>query len=917
MDLKQCKLSRNEWDSIESPVSVYEKNILKLIVNGYENVQIKENETSSLFTYTKIDKTPEIEFSLYKKYFEPIIEKNNKKYGMDYSVVEQKDNSLKKLKSIDNMRLKNLESTIEMNRGQIFEFVLLDLCCDLLNVLPITTTTSSKPKEKNKLSNKEKTHTIEKKHYGFYLYTLIQIKKSSIHHINKYVLQYADNIIENTKTKINIENVIQNAYDFIERNHYLIKYEDRQLFAHQKQLFTVLKKKQTTPKLILYIAPTGTGKTLSPLGISCGYTTQPIIDEVGDILYNRKGEPIYNNTPIRVIFVCVARHIGLALAKSAISIEKKIAFAFGCETASDIRLHYYAAVNYTKNAKSGGIGKVDNSIGTNVEIMICDVQSYLISMHYMLAFNDKQNIITYWDEPTISMDYETHELHSIIHRNWVENLIPNVVLSCATLPKENEILPTISDFKNRFENAEIINIISHDYRKSIPIVNRHGKCVLPHTLFDKYDELNKCVEFCNENLTMLRYFDLKEIVRFLVYIIKNGYVDENYAIHTYFSDISDITMNSLKKYYLDVLRHLSKDKWDEIYNYMSNTQESKFQLKSKNITKSYSLNETIYNVSSTSSNLSDAGKNISRSHSLDVTKTTIPTASSGITNTSGGILVTTSDAYTLTDGPSIFITDDALKIGQFYIQQSKIPDNIFKGILQKITNNNVLCDRIAKLERMMEDKSGVDMKSNKSSSDKTDKGERRKVSNIENMSENIQNLHNELERLRNEIQYISMDAKYIPNTKPHQEIWIPNNDFQENAFISNISEDVVKRIMAIDMDNVLKVLLLLGIGVFMEFPQTEYIEILKELASNQRLFMIIASSDYIYGTNYQFCHGFIGKDLKNMTQQKTLQALGRIGRNNIQQQYTVRFRDDDMIMNLFKKPSKNLEAENMCLLFTS
>jgi hypothetical protein len=515
------------------------------------------------------------------------------------------------------------------------------------------------------------------------------------------------------------------------------------------------------------------------------------------------------------------------------------------------------------------------------------------------------------------MDYETHELHSIIHRNWVENLIPNVVLSCATLPKENEILPTISDFKNRFENAEIINIISHDYRKSIPIVNRHGKCVLPHILFDKYDELKKCVDFCNENLTMLRYFDLKEIVRFLVYIIKNGYIHENYAIHTYFSDISDITMNSLKKYYLDVLRHLSIDKWNEIYNYMSNTQESKFQLKSKNITKSYSLNETIYNVSSTSSNLSDAGKNISRSHSLDVTKTTIPTTSSGITNASGGILVTTSDAYTLTDGPSIFITDDALKIGQFYIQQSKIPDNIFKGILQKITNNNVLSERIAKLERMMEDKSGVDMKSNKSSSDKTDKGERRKVSNIENMSENIQNFHNELERLRNEIQYISMDAKYIPNTKPHQEIWIPNNDFQENAFISNISEDVVKRIMAIDMDNVLKVLLLLGIGVFMELPQTEYIEILKELASNQRLFMIIASSDYIYGTNYQFCHGFIGKDLKNMTQQKTLQALGRIGRNNIQQQYTVRFRDDDMIMNLFTKPSKNLEAENMCLLFTS
>jgi hypothetical protein len=52
-----------------------------------------------------------------------------------------------------------------------------------------------------------------------------------------------------------------------------------------------------------------------------------------------------------------------------------------------------------------------------------------------------------------------------------------------------------------------------------------------------------------------------------------------------------------------------------------------------------------------------------------------------------------------------------------------------------------------------------------------------------------------------------------------------------------------------------------------------------------------------------------------MTQQKTLQAMGRIGRNNIQQDYTVRFRDDDMIMNLFKSPEHNMEAVNMSTLF--
>ena len=105
--------------------------------------------------------------------------------------------------------------------------------------------------------------------------------------------------------------------------------------------------------------------------------------------------------------------------------------------------------------------------------------------------------------------------------------------------------------------------------------------------------------------------------------------------------------------------------------------------------------------------------------------------------------------------------------------------------------------------------------------------------------------------------------------------------------------------------------------MFIDNSNAKYIEIMKKLADEQRLFIIIASSDYIYGTNYQFCHGFIGKDLTNMTQQKTLQAMGRIGRNNIQQDYTIRFRTDEMIMNLFTKPEVNLEADNMCALFNS
>jgi hypothetical protein len=109
----------------------------------------------------------------------------------------------------------------------------------------------------------------------------------------------------------------------------------------------------------------------------------------------------------------------------------------------------------------------------------------------------------------------------------------------------------------------------------------------------------------------------------------------------------------------------------------------------------------------------------------------------------------------------------------------------------------------------------------------------------------------------------------------------------------------------------------MGIGAITNHTNVKYNEIIKELAQNQKLYLIIASSDYVYGTNYQFCHGYISKDLNNMTQEKTIQAMGRIGRNKLQQTYTVRFRDDELIRRIFVSSSNKPEVENMNKLFNS
>jgi hypothetical protein len=275
---------------------------------------------------------------------------------------------------------------------------------------------------------------------------------------------------------------------------------------------------------------------------------------------------------------------------------------------------------------------------------------------------------------------------------------------------------------------------------------------------------------------------------------------------------------------------------------------------------------------------------------------------------SAGVLVTTSDAYTLTDGPTIYLVDDAHKIGSFYIQQSKIDGDVFEKLMQKISHNNDINDKIDKYERI------ISSKEDKMNDDETFT---KKSRDNDKVSTETQSMLDEIVKLQKKLYSVSLNPVYIPNTVFHQEKWTPTGKVYDSAFISHINDETCKTIMLLNVDDKLKILLLLGIGMFVDTPNMKYMEIMKQLADEQNLFMIIASTDYIYGTNYQFCHGFIGKDLTTITQQKTLQAMGRIGRNNIQQDYTIRFRDDNMIYSLFRKQEYNIEATNMCRLFNS
>jgi len=204
MDLRQNKLSKREWETIEQPVSDNEKKVLKIIKEGYHNVNMKLNNKQSLFSYIKVEQNESIEYYLFQKYFETEINKNISKYGTKIpnydTLFTFAKNEIKKMKSTDSLRIQNLEKNITTNRNKIYEFLLIELTYELLKGI-----------------HKRKTD------YAFYLYTLLQLKKASINNINRFVLNYVDAAIEYTKSLTTISNIIQNATDFIEKNKYLLE----------------------------------------------------------------------------------------------------------------------------------------------------------------------------------------------------------------------------------------------------------------------------------------------------------------------------------------------------------------------------------------------------------------------------------------------------------------------------------------------------------------------------------------------------------------------------------------------------------------------------------------------------------------------------------------------------------------------
>jgi hypothetical protein len=738
MDLRQTKLTKDEWVSIEVPLPATELEVLKFMQQAYHEPTLVVNSLPTLYGYLKIAPTPALDVHLFHQFV---------RLPGDVPAAASV-----KLKAADSIRLANSKS---MGK-EVYEILVADVCRKL-------------PSDVDK-----------------YYYTLKYLDGLAVVHPNPFLKQVVKALL--TAHTPNLAALVTRAPEILERNPYTYKYQNLKLYEHQKQL--VEWTKSTEPRLILYIAPTGTGKTLSPIALAEGR---------------------------KVIFICAARHVGLAFAKACVSAHKKIAFAFGCETPSDVKLHYFAVTSCTRDRKSGGIRQVDNSQGEKVEIMICDVQSYISAMRYMLAFNKPETLVMYWDEPTIGMDCDDHPLHDIIRRTWRDNEIGTVVLSSATLPRPEEIEPVLLAFNDKF-GGTVHSILTYDCKKSIRLLNDKNEVELPHHRCATWEDLQACAAHLDKHRTLLRYLDLSAVVAFL-------------GDGPHFTTFDDVTITNIKMRYIQVLKDMSPDAWP--------IQESR--------TKLYT----------------------------------------------SSIHVTMADAHTLTSGPTLYLTSKVAMVAAYCLADAALPPSLLESLKQAMAYNRALSLKIAQLEKDVEDANKDSDKEKKMADDR--------------VSAPVRKMQAELLRLQSCVKPLSLPAMHIPNRAEHLARF---GHTSKDAFTSVLEQDTLEKILATDVEDTWKLLLMMGIGVFAAHDSAKYIEVMKLLATNQQLYLILADTDYIYGTNYQFCHAYIGKDLTELTQEKMVQAMGRVGRGKLQHEYTVRVRHPTILDTLFMPVSKK-EVETM------
>jgi hypothetical protein len=569
------------------------------------------------------------------------------------------------------------------------------------------------------------------------------------------------------------------------------KKTELRLYDHQRALFAV------EPGLILYEAPTGTGKTLSPIGLA----------ERGDVQL--------------IVFLCGSRNVCLSLAQKCLTVGLRVAFALGSKTAADVRLHNSAAKTFAhRDERTGAKRGIDHLDGTLVQVAICDLPSApaLFDWLRLRPDYDPSKYVLYWDDSTAGLDRPDHPLQGPIRTMWEKNDIPFIVMASATLPDASLLAPMTEAYGRRFGLPVRTVRSTQGADATVQILDTDNFVAMPHHCCETDEERESAVRHLRAKPNLLRYVDLAVAVAALV-------STDEALWEGRFPTLSHVGAAAIKDAYLEVVPLLKP---------------ADFRLK---------LHEST-------------------------------------------VQFMTADAHTITD-PALFVADDLQKVVKFCL--SFLNKSIVSALEANLRKNEEIKAKIVQLRKKLEDVMASD-----------GLGEKKAA---------VHRLSPEAIQIEEQIQCttlltIELPKRYVPNSAEHQRLWAPpeTKPLSEQPYTSDLDPGVAEKILETSVADEWKLLLLTGIGGFFKDAPSDYLEIVKTLAGDQRLYMILADTDYIYGTSYPFGHIYVGKDLADFTQSKFVQVCGRVGRYVGRGRSSVRLRDNLAIRKMFLPATSNIEA---------
>lgn len=489
------KLTREEWEYIEKPVSVIQDQVLKLMT--------EQTEKSVVETFVTIDNT---KYAQYRTLLREFLQKHFSEHlllGRPESKEQEKKKNPKKKSKKEMIIEKNMEKNMNSSFDQILEtfykrptfilktahrtepveFILfrLMLACDLTENWTIIS-----------------------------IRTLLAAEK--VEGISSLAVRDTKDLVNFIKLKISFSYEKlndSNPANFL-GNYSLISSDKVNLYPFQKEFIQKAKSNKDVPYILKLNAMIGQGKTMISSYLAC-QMRELVNLQFAKWRTNKNPDSAVHTA--QMYFICAVTTVRTEVAKYCYSQQWPYSIATWDFAKCMPKI---TPANICK--KTFGTRHKKKTIIIE-PVRICDPLSGLFFLKSM-SQEELEDKIVFLDEPTICADQSDSFISKII-----VNIMPlarQIVWSSATLPRDVELNPILDNWKTRYPEGKLIEISAMESKIGCQLISTCGKFHYPHTNCKNSEDVYKILVGLKKNPFLCRLYTTKAVFELRKNLVSHG-----------------------------------------------------------------------------------------------------------------------------------------------------------------------------------------------------------------------------------------------------------------------------------------------------------------------------------------------------------------------------------------------------------